>query len=99
MNSFDLLDMIYNPYGPNGLEQEESKVLNRKYILEYCNEYSYESTPDTLHYEWIQLLEGDDSIILEICMEPYMRIIDRKGNIIIKHEIQRQINKSIIKEG
>ena len=63
----------------------------KEYTLEYLEEYYYESAPDVKLYEWIQLLECDDSILLEIAMEPYMRIIDKDKNIILKHEIQRDI--------
>jgi len=92
MNEFDLFDFMYNPYGPNGLEEQEPKVLNWKYILEYCNEYSLESDPDTIYHEWIQLYEGNDSIILEMIMEEYMRIIERStGKVITKHPKQRKV--------
>ena len=94
-NDFELtiLDMLYNPYGPNGLEEEqEPQILNLKYILEYCNEYSLKSNPDTIYHEWIQLYEGNDSIILEMIMEEYMRIIERStGKIIIRHPKQRKL--------
>jgi len=92
MNEFGLLDFMYNPYGPNGLEESEPQVLNLKYILEYCNEYSLETSPETIYHEWIQLLEGNDAIILEICMEPYMRIIERStSKVITKHPKQRKL--------
>ena len=92
MNEFDLFDFMYNPYGPNGLEEDqEPQVSNLKYILEYCNEYSLESDPDIIYHEWLQLYEGNDAIILEMIMEDYMRIIERStGKVIIKHPKQRQ---------
>jgi len=93
-NDFEstILDMLYNPYGPNGLEEAQApQILNLKYILEYCNEYSLESNLNQIYHEWIQLLEGNDAIILEICLEPYMRIIERSTDkIVIKHPEQRK---------
>jgi len=101
-NDFELtiLDMFYNPYVPNGLEEEqEPKVLNLKYILEYCNEYSLESNPDIIYHKWLQLYEGNDFIILEMIMEEYMRIIERStGKIVIEHPKQR-ININLENEG
>jgi len=101
-NDFELtiLDMLYNPYGPNGLEEDqEPQVSNLEYILEYCNEYSLESNPDQTYHEWIQLYEGNDSIILEMIMEEYMRIIERSTEkIVIEHSKQR-ININLENEG
>ena len=92
MNEFDLFDFMYNPYGPNGLEEEqEPQVLNLKYILEYCNEYSLESAPETIYHEWIQLLESQHLFVCEMILEPYMRVIERNtGKIVMEHNEQRQ---------
>jgi len=99
MNEFDLFDFIYNPYSPNELEEQEPRILNLKYILEYCNEYSLEYNPETIYHEWLQLYEGNDSIILEMIMEEYMRIIERStGKVIIEHPKQR-ININLENEG
>jgi len=92
MNEFDLFDFMYNPYGPNGLEEEqEPQVLNLKYILEYCNEYSLESAPETIYHEWIQLLESQHLFVCEMILEPYMMVIERNtGKIVMEHNEQRQ---------
>lgn len=91
-----ILEMLYSPYGPNGKEEpiinSNKQEPSRDYILEYCNEYSLESAPETIYHEWIQLLEGNDAIILEICLEPYMRIIERVTNkVVSEHPIQRKV--------
>lgn len=95
------IEMLYNPYPLPEEPTSEPKQLNLKYILEYYNEYSYESAPETVYYEWIRLYECDDAIILEMVMEPYMRIIERTtGNIVMLHDIQREIiNIEEIEEG
>jgi len=92
MKELDLFDFLYNPYGPNGLEEEqEPQVLNLKYILEYCNEYSLESAPETIYHEWIQLLESQHLFVCEMILEPYMRVIERNtGKIVMEHNEQRQ---------
>ena len=97
MNQFDLLEMLYNPY-PLPEDIEAPETTNGKYILEYCSEYSLESVPNTIYHEWIQLLESDDAIALEICLEPYMRIIERStGKIITQYpkQIRSKINECI----
>jgi len=92
MNYESFLECIFDmEFNPNQPDQKEKEIQTYKYILEYCNEYSLESNPETIYHEWIQLLEGNDAIILEICLEPYMRIIERStGKIIIEHPEQRQ---------
>jgi len=82
MNQLDLLDMIYNP-NPNDQNNEQNNYeANAEYILEYQLESE----------NWIQILECNNTIMLEIVMESYMRIIERvTGNIVMLHDIQRPI--------